>query len=575
SVHCVVTGGEACPPDLVDRWAPGRTMFDANGPTESTVVSSISSPLAPGGPVTIGAPALGFAEAVLDARLHPVPAGVAGELYLAGPALARGYSGRHALTAERFVANPFGPPGSRMYRTGDLVRWTADGQLDYLGRTDFQVKIRGFRIELGEVESALLAHENVAAAVADVRRDGHSGPRLIGYVVPEPGAPVDPGEVLQFAGTRLASYMVPAAVLVIAALPVTVHGKIDRKALPEPDFGVGVTDSRPPRTETEALLAGLFRDVLGLASVGVDDSFFALGGDSIMSIQLVARAKAAGLILSPRDVFERRTVAGLAEVAHHERADAVVLEELPGGGVGPVPLTPVVAWMLERSGGRLERFSQSVPVTAPRGLTREDLAAAVDAVLDRHDMLRARLAADEEGRWAMTVLPTGSVPADALIHRVPVTSFDDRDFAAVARAELNAAADRLDPASASMLQVLWFDGPDGQGRLLPVAHHLVIDGVSWRILIADLAAAHARVAEGLPAALPAVGTSMRRWSHGLTDAARSRHAEGALWQSILDGPDPSLGSRPLDPAADVEATTGRVVVEVPTGVTDALLTTLP
>ncbi|MFC9362658.1 amino acid adenylation domain-containing protein, partial [Rhodococcus sp. NPDC057014] len=504
-----------------------------------------------------------------------VPAGVAGELYLAGPALARGYHGRHALTAERFVANPFGPPGSRMYRTGDLVRWTADGQLDYLGRTDFQVKIRGFRIELGEVESALLAHENVAAAVADVRRDERSGRRLIGYVVPEPGAAVDPGEVLQFAGTRLASYMVPAVVLVIAALPVTVHGKIDRKALPEPDFGVTVTDSRPPRTETEALLAGLFRDVLGLASVGVDDSFFALGGDSIMSIQLVARAKAAGLILSPRDVFERRTVAGLAEVAHHERADAVVLEELPGGGVGPVPLTPVVAWMLDRSGGRLERFSQSVPVTAPRGLTREDLAAAVDAVLDRHDMLRARLAADDAGRWAMTVLPTGSVRADTLIHRVPVTSFDTGDFAAVARAELHAAADRLDPAAASMVQVLWFDGPDGQGRLLLVAHHLVVDGVSWRILIADLAAAHSRVAEGLPAALPAVGTSMRRWSHGLTDAAPARHAEGALWQSILDGPDPLLGSRPLDPTVDVDATTGRVVVDVPTGVTDALLTTLP
>ncbi|RZK73048.1 MAG: hypothetical protein EOP28_05915, partial [Rhodococcus sp. (in: high G+C Gram-positive bacteria)] len=344
-----------------------------------------------------------------------------------------------------------------------------DGQLDYLGRTDFQVKIRGFRIELGEVESALLAHGDVAAAVADVRRDERSGDRLIGYVVPEPGADIDPGEVLQFAGTRLASYMVPAAVVVIAALPVTVHGKLDRKALPEPDFGVAVTDSRPPRTETEALLAGLFRDVLGLDSVGVDDSFFALGGDSIMSIQLVARAKAAGLTLSPRDVFERRTVAGLAEVAHYERADTVVLEELPGAGVGPVPLTPVVAWMLGRSGGRLDRFSQAVLVTAPPRLTRDDLAAAVGAVLDRHDVLRARLAVDEAGQWAMTVLPTGSVQADALIHHVPVTSFDAGDFDAVARAELNAAADRLDPASASMVQVLWFDGPGGQGRLLLVA----------------------------------------------------------------------------------------------------------
>ncbi|PQP10869.1 non-ribosomal peptide synthetase, partial [Rhodococcus opacus] len=567
ALECVVTGGEACPPELVERWAPGRRMFDAYGPTESTVVSSISDELVPGSPITIGAPTLGFAEVVLDARLHPVPSGVAGELYLAGPALARGYRRRYPLTAERFVADPFGPPGSRMYRTGDRARWLPDGQLEYLGRTDSQVKIRGFRIELGEVESALLAHDSVAHAVASVW-NGDGGDRLIGYLVPEPGAAIDAGAVLEFVGGRLASYMVPAALVILESLPLTVHGKLDRAALPAPDFaGSG---SRPPHTETEVLLAGLFEEVLGLDSVGVDDSFFALGGDSIMSIQLVARARAAGVILTPRDVFDHRTVAGLAASARFDSDGAVALDELPGGGIGPLPLTPVARWMFERSGGRLDRFTQALLLAAPAGLTREVLVLAVDALLDRHDMLRTRVS-----REGMDVLPAGAVPADALVRRVPVDTVAGDGFTALATTELDAAADHLDPAAARMVRVVWFDVPDGAGRLLVVVHHLVVDGVSWRILVADLASACSQLQADLTPALPPVGTSMRRWSHGLSDAARHRAGELASWEKILDGADPLIGSRPLDPAIDVDATVGTVTVDVPSAVTDALLTTLP
>ncbi|WP_037197605.1 non-ribosomal peptide synthetase, partial [Rhodococcus sp. DK17] len=568
ALECVVTGGEACPPELVARWAPGRRMFDAYGPTESTVVSSISDELVPGAPITIGTPTLGFAEVVLDSRLHPVPAGVAGELYLAGPALARGYRRRFPLTAERFVADPFGPPGSRMYRTGDRARWLSDGQLEYLGRTDSQVKIRGFRIELGEVESALLAHDSVAHAVAGVWNGDGGGDRLIGYLVPEPGATVDARAVLDFVGGRLASYMVPAALVILESLPLTVHGKLDRTALPAPDFSG--SESRPPQTETEALLAGLFEEVLGLDSVGVDDSFFALGGDSIMSIQLVARARAAGVILSPRDVFDHRTVAGLAASARFDSDGAVALDELSGGGVGPLPLTPVARWMFERSGGRLDRFTQALLLAAPAGLTREVLVRAVEAVVDRHDMLRARVSGED-----MDVLPAGAVPAEALVHRVPVDTVVGDGFTALATAELDAAVDHLDPAAARMLRVVWFDVPDGAGRLLVVVHHLVVDGVSWRILVADLASACSQLQAGLPPGLPAVGTSMRRWSHGLSDAARHRAGELASWEKILDGPDPLIGSRPLDPAIDVDAAVGTVTVDVPSAVTDALLTTLP
>ncbi|MEN0136224.1 MAG: amino acid adenylation domain-containing protein, partial [Rhodococcus sp. (in: high G+C Gram-positive bacteria)] len=562
---CVVTGGESCPPELVARWAPGRRMFNAYGPTEATVVSSISEELVPGEPVTIGTPTLGFAETVLDSRLHPVPAGVAGELYLAGPALARGYRRRYPLTAARFVADPFGPPGSRMYRTGDRARWRPDGQLEYLGRTDSQVKIRGFRIELGEVESALLAHDSVARAAASVWNDG-GGDRLIGYLVPESGASIDSAAVLDFVAGRLASYMVPAALVILDALPLTVHGKLDRTALPAPDFAP--SGSRPPHTDTEELLAGLFGDVLGVDSVGADDSFFSLGGDSILSIQLVARARAAGVILSPRDVFDHRTVAGLAAAARFDRDGTVALGEFPGGGVGSLPLTPVARWMFERSGGRIDRFSQALLLTAPADLTHDVLVRAVEAVLDRHDMLRARVSVN-----GTDVLPTGSVPAE--VRRVPVDAVQGEDFTALAGTELEAAADHLDPAAARTLRVVWFDVPGDAGRLLVVVHHLVVDGVSWRILVADLASAAGRLGAGLTPALPAVGTSMRRWSHGLAEAVRTRTGELASWEKILDGPDPLIGSRPLDPAIDVAATVGTVTVDAPPEVTDVLLTALP
>ncbi|OYD69574.1 non-ribosomal peptide synthase protein (TIGR01720 family)/amino acid adenylation domain-containing protein [Rhodococcus sp. OK302] len=576
ALECVVTGGEACPPELVAQWARGRRMFNAYGPTEATVVSSISGQLVAEAPVTIGAPTRGFTEAVLDSRLQPVPAGVTGELYLAGPALARGYHQRFPLTAEHFVANPFGPAGSRMYRTGDRVRWTADQQLEYLGRTDSQVKIRGFRIERGEVESALLAHDDVAQAVTQVWNGdiGDSGGgRLIGYLVPESGTRIDSRAVLDFVSGQLASYMVPAALVVLDTLPLTVHGKLNRSALPAPDFAAAVSTNRPPRTETEKLLAGLFTDVLRLDSVGVDDSFFALGGDSIMSIQLVARARDAGVILSPRDVFDRRTVARLAEAASFDHDRTVGLDELTGAGVGPLPLTPVSRWMLERSGGQVDKFSQSLLLAAPVGLTYDVLVRAVGAVLDRHDMLRARLL--PEMRAGMEVLPTGTATAEALVRRVPVDTVQGDDFIALAETELAAAADHLNPATAEMVRVVWFDAPNESGRLLVVVNHLVVDGVSWRILISDLALACSHIQSGASPALPAVGTSMRRWTHGLLDAAQQRTPELELWKNILDGRDPLIGSRPLDPVTDVDSTVDTVSVEVSSSVTSALLTALP
>ncbi|WP_433671224.1 amino acid adenylation domain-containing protein [Nocardia sp. CA-136227] len=571
----VVIGGEAPPPGLVSRWAPGRKLFNTYGPAEATIQTDAGAPMVPGETATIGGPIRGVGEIVLDAWLRPVPVGVVGELYLTGPGLARGYRNRTSLTASRFVADPFAGPGQRMYRTGDLVRWLRLPEggltLDYVGRTDFQVKIRGFRIELGEVESGLLACPGVARAAAAVHH-GSAGDRLIGYVVPEPGAELDPVGILTVAGQRLASHLVPATVMVLDALPTTETGKIDRRALPEPDFSTGRVEFRAPVTKTEKTLAGLFAEVLGIDTIGLDDSFFALGGDSIMSIQLVTRAKAAGLTLSVREVFERKTVAGLARIAVR---DSVALpKELPGGGVGPMPLTPIMCWMFERGG--FESFCQWVMLTLPTGVDRTVIEATVQAVLDHHDMLRARLAPDpaHPSGWAVEVRPTGVSAADLIRHVSVEAEPDSAAFAVIADVEARAAAERLDPAEGIVLQVVWFDRAAGPGRLLVVVHHLVVDGVSWRILVPDFAVAGGQVTAGQPPQLPPVGTSMRRWAHAL-DTAAANLDELDRWRATLAAADPPIGTRPLDPAVDKQATVATVQVTLPATVTRAVLTALP
>ena len=299
-------------------------LVNAYGPTENTVVATAGAVAAEGaGLPSIGRPIGNTTAYVLDAYGNPVPAGIAGELFTGGAQVARGYLGRPGMTAERFVPDPFSArPGARLYRTGDRVRWTRSGEFEFLGRTDFQVKVRGFRIEPGEIEAALRMHPAVADAVCVARAEDGGAPRLLAWAVGDGSDPTLPALLREHLRERLPEYMVPAAIGIVAALPLTPNGKVDASALPTPDAAVPVTEHVAPRTEAERLLAGLVAELLRADRVGVHDNFFDLGGDSILAIQLVSRAREAGVELTTRLVFQHQTVAELAEHAGAAAAPA-------------------------------------------------------------------------------------------------------------------------------------------------------------------------------------------------------------------------------------------------------------
>jgi nonribosomal peptide synthetase CepB len=548
------------------------------GPTEASVDVTFW-PYAPGSDVVpIGRPIANTAMFVLDGGLGLVPPGVTGELYIAGTGLARGYAGQPGLTGERFTACPFAAPGARMYRTGDLARWTPGGDLVFAGRADGQVKIRGLRIETGEVEAVLAAHPGVAQVAVIAREDQPGTLRLVAYVVRAGDGAADAAVLRRHAAGLLPDYMVPAAVVSLDALPVTVNGKLDRTALPAPQFTPAA--GRAPASAAEELICGLFAQVLGLPSAGPDDSFFELGGDSIMSMQLVAAARRAGLAITPRQVFVHKTPAALAAAAAPVAASPAVAGAggTAAAGTGVVPATPVMGWLAERA-GPVDRFSQAAMVTVPPGLSLEGLAAAVQALTDHHDVLRARLERPPGEPWRLVIPePAQKIPVGPWVRRLDAAGLDEDALAAAAVEQVRAAAGRLDPVAGVMVQAVWLDaGPQVAGRLVVVVHHLVVDGVSWRILIPDLTAAWQATSAGTASALEPVPASFRHWSRHLT--ARSRDpaviAEMPAWTAILDGGDSLLAGRGLDPAVDTMGSVRSVSVQVPADVTAALLGPVP
>ncbi|MDX3658021.1 amino acid adenylation domain-containing protein [Streptomyces sp. ID05-26A] len=540
-------GGEAVPLPLWRslRAEPDLAIYNLYGPTECTVDSAACDFDRTENPC-IGSP-VGNAHAyVLDRSLRPCPQGVEGELYIAGAGLARGYLDRPGTTAERFVANPFGAPGTRMYRTGDVARWNAEGLIELLGRVDDQVKIRGFRIEPGEIEAVLLRDERVRRAVVIAREDVPGVKRLVAYVV----ASGTEG-LRDHCAAALPEHMVPAAIVRVDSFPLTRNDKLDVKALPAPDWTA--TSSRPPATVREKQIAELFAEVLGLPAVGADDSFFALGGDSIVSMRLVSKARGAGLSFSPRDVFEQRTVAALAAVVRS------AVQSGPSDGVGEVPLTPMLHWLNDNA--PYDRLSQARLLCTPAELTEQRLVDLVRALLDRHDVLRARF----DGTF--TVPPQGTVaPA---VRRIDATALSYQDITELLPSVMEEELAELRPASGDMTRFVWFDTGDRQGRLLVLLHHLVVDGASWGVLVPELA----DLWDGRE--LPPVGTSFREWATGLQEAARAKAPELPLWREVLAGPDPLLGTRRLDPAVDTRATMRATRTSLDEETTEALLTRVP
>ncbi|ODR19150.1 hypothetical protein BHQ19_25270 [Mycolicibacterium porcinum] len=451
----LVVAGEACPADLARRWAPGRVMINAYGPTETTIYAAVSEPLsAQAGAVPIGRPVPRAAAFVLDEFLRPAPEGTMGELYVAGAGVAVGYVRRSGLTAARFVACPLGAPGQRMYRTGDLVRWDSNGQLEYLGRSDEQVKIRGYRIELGEIQAVLAELDGVHQAVVIAREDRPGDKRLVGYIT----GTADPAGIRAAVASRLPAYMVPAAVVVLEALPLTINGKLDRRALPAPEYRSGAREFRAPSTELETLLTEIYAQVLGHEPIGVDDSFFALGGDSILSMQVVALARAHGVQFRPRDVFVEQTVARLAAVCRALDVDHVVDE-----GLGPVAPTPIIRW-LQSVEGPVGQFNQAVVLQAPGQASEAELIVVLQALMDRHATLRMQVRLKDDG-WSLSVPDPGSVDARDCLRTVETLSDE----------ALAAARNRLDLSAGRMLSALWVPGT---GELVLLIHHIAVDGVS-------------------------------------------------------------------------------------------------
>jgi len=561
----MIVNGEVLPPAMCVRWFevfPHVDLINAYGTTECSddVVHAVLTRDSRYDVtrVPIGPPLRNIRLYVLDDRLRPVPTGMPGELYVAGVGVGPGYVNDPARTAAVYLPDPFtSEAGARMYRTGDRVRYLTDGQLDFLGRRDFQVKIRGQRIDPGEVEAALRTADGVTDSVVVVRNgtDGHKF--LVGYIA----GTADDESVRAHIGRILPDYAIPSLLVSLPELPLNQNGKVDRKALPAVE-DVRTTGATPPATPGEAVLCGIFAEVLGIGQVGVDESFFSLGGDSILSIEVVGRARKAGLTFTPRDMFELRTARALA--ARFETAIAETGTDHAAEATGDIPATPIMRFLAE-TGGPIAGVHQTTVVRVPPS-NAEQVATAIQGIMDRHDVLRSTL--HRGPLWSLEVPPAGAVSAQTVLRVLPAP--DDGLDRAV-HDEFTAARDWLDPDSGRMIRIVWFDGGTRPGRLLMVANHLVVDGVSWRILLADLAAAWTAG----PDAVAAAPASFRHWAREQTVQAQLPHwaEELSTWQP----PETlrSIATRRPDSTVDVAAGQQSITVELAPADTAPLLATVP
>lgn len=534
SLKRVICSGEALPFDLQERFFEhlDAELHNLYGPTEAAVDVTYwpCQSAAADRVVPIGWPIANLQIHLLDSRLNPVPMGVAGELHIGGVGLGRGYLRRPGLTASKFIPNPFSrEPGARLYKTGDLARYRPDGTIEYLGRLDFQVKVRGFRIELGEIETALLAHPGLRESLVLARDEEGQHKRLVAYLVPEADPPTVT-DLRRFLLDRLPDHMVPATYVFLEAMPLSPNGKVNRKALPEPEQTRPQLNTTfvPPATESETILADIWAKLLGVAQVGRFDNFFELGGDSILSIQVVSRANRAGLHLTPTQVFQHQTIAELAEVA---AAAAPLLAE-QGIITGPVPLTPIQHWFLAQNLPQPHQFNQAVLLTLQEPVSPILMEQVITHLLRHHDALRLRVHRTAEHTWQQEITDVAEV--------VPFTMIDLSGTSGaeqLKQMQQHAAAHqaRLNFNSGPLLSVVLFQcQPHRADHLLIVIHHLAVDGVSWRILLEDIEVLYRQLASGdtIPQ-LPLKTSSYRQWAEQLVIYAQTAELQADLpvWQA--------------------------------------------
>ena len=544
-LRTLVVAGESCAPDLVARWSSGRRMINAYGPTETTVCATMSEALAGAIVPPIGRPIWNTRVYVLDGGLEPVPAGVSGELYIAGAGLARGYVGRSGLTAERFVADPFGAAGSRMYRTGDLARWRVDGVLEFLGRADAQVKVRGFRIEPGEIEAALVRHGDVAQAAVIAREDGPGGKRLVGYVVAAGAAVPDAAALRAHLGRSLPEHMVPSAFVVLDRLPLTPNGKLDRRALPAPEARVGSV-RRVARTPQEEILCGLFAEVLGLERVGIDDNFFALGGHSLLATRLISRIRSTlDVELSIRSLFEAPTVEALVQRLGDARPGRAALRALARPAEIPLSYAQRRLWFLDRLEGSSATYTIPLALRVRGVLDRPALEAALGDLVERHESLRT-IFPDTLGVPRQVILDAGVARP-----RLSVTAIDEGSLAG---ALSGAARTGFDLAREPPLRVHLFALGESEHVVLLLLHHIAGDGWSLAPLLRDLGRFYEARCLGRAAGVAALAVQYADytlWQHAVLgseeDGESAIARQLSFWTSQLAGLPDQL-DLPLDRA---------------------------
>lgn len=596
SLACVIVAGEACLPGLIERHRAlmgSVKLYNEYGPSECTVWATVAdlSRWSPGQLVPIGRPIPGAVAYILDARGHSVPPGVPGELYLGGAALARGYLDDPERTLQAFqqlnsVELPQGLRDLRLYRTGDRARYRSDGQIEFLGRVDNQLKVRGHRVEPEEVEQALCRLPEVREAAVFLSRAGMAGQsggsavQLVACLIASDTASVTVAALREYAAQQLPAYMVPQRFRLVQDLPRETGGKIARRLLADFDWvDLPGTTSVPGRqtvaapavTEQQQTLLAIWREVLDVEEIGVDSNFFELGGDSLLSIRVLSRARKAGLEIAADEFFDNPTVAAQASLATRggqaPDSDPLPMEELT--------LSPVQGWFFRHIDSHPQQWNQSLLLRVTTALDVDVLDRALEELVRRHEALRLRFEQTADG-WRPTLANPVSAPT---LHRVRVSGRGEEQVAAAAEREAGAMSRDFDLSRGPLLASCYLQTDPGlDDRLLLCAHHLLVDVESWRILVQELSALWRAFAAGQQAPSPEQGDSYRRWITGLVSYARSAEllAQAAHWESVVTARGANL---PLDrPGRELEnlnVTQQQVRVSLSREHTSVLLQELP